>query len=121
MEDQWAFRRMHSQPRLPLPGQQLRVGTPEMYMHSTPELLDKRSKLMPALSSTLTLQDFTKRVSNFALQNPSDWETYILKNTRLETLNKWITKKKSLLQEDDKPPEARNLKNGMINTLAKQV
>ena len=91
----WAFRRMNSQPRLPFPGHKA-YKRGEGVTRSSPEFL---TKYKLATNSVLTTLDFTKRVSNFVLQNPVEWEEYILQNTRLETLNKWQTKKKSMLQQ----------------------
>jgi len=100
MESKWAFRRMSSQPRLPFPGHKpaSRFRNADKVVRSTPDFM---SKYKLTSTSALTAEDFTKRVSNFVLQNPNDWEEFILSTTKLDTLKKWVTKKKSLLQEEE--------------------
>lgn len=136
MEDQWAFKRMNSQPRLPLPGNRGQAILVSGMPASSSSLFDKRSsKMLPTVSSMLTPEDFTRRVKNFALQNPSEWEEYILRNTRLETLNKWISRKKLLVYEESKAqglpssvqfdanPETQPIltQSHLINLLSNQV
>ena len=99
MESKWAFRRMSSQPRLPFPGHKPASSFKITdQVRSSPAFV---SKYKLTSTTALSPQDFTKRVSNFVLQNPSDWEEFILNSTKLETLKKWVTKKKSLLQEEN--------------------
>ena len=97
MEFQWAYKRMSSQPRLPLPGHRPRAYIDDL-VRSTPDVSDKYRGSVTPTSST----DFTKRVSNFVVQNPEGWEDYILNNTKLETLKKWVTKKKAEMTSQSK-------------------
>ena len=99
---------MGSLPRLPFPGHKpaSNFSNSNDVVRSAPDFI---SKYKMSSISALTPQDFTKRVSNFVIQNPIDWEEFILQNTRLNTLKEWVTKKKSLLQEEE------NVKNSCSN------